>query len=53
MVKPPIAPRIEIDFKQLDDGRVVELVEDPADATKTKLAVFDNGKVYLANAVGS
>ena len=48
---PPITPRIEVDFKHLDDGRVVELVEDPADATKTKFAVFDGGKVYLTDAV--
>lgn len=48
---PPTTPRIEVDFKQLDDGRVVELIEDPADATKTKLAVFDSGKVYLTDAV--
>lgn len=47
----PVTPRIEIDFKQLDDGSVVELVEDPADATKTKLAVFDGRQVYLADEV--
>lgn len=54
VVQPPspsITPRIEVDFKYLDDGRVVELVEDPADATKTKLAVFDTGNVYLTDAV--
>jgi hypothetical protein len=34
----------EVDFRQLDDGRVVELVEDPAATTKTKLAVFASGK---------
>ncbi len=51
-VSPPSnAAHIEVDFKCLDDGRVVELVEDPADATKTKLAVFDGGKVYLAQSV--
>ncbi len=54
VVQPPspsITPRIEVDFKHLDDGRVVELVEDPADATKTKLAVFDSGKVFITDAV--
>jgi hypothetical protein len=54
VVQPPspsITPRVEVDFKHLDDGRVVELVEDPADATKTRLAVFDSGKVYLTDAV--
>jgi hypothetical protein len=54
VIPPPslsVTPRIEVDFKCLDDGRVVELVEDPADATKTKLAVFENGKVSLTDAV--
>ena len=38
VVQPPSpssTPRAEIDFKHLDDGRVVELVEDSADETKT------------------
>jgi hypothetical protein len=48
---PSATPRIEVDFKYLDDGRVVELVEDPDDATKTKLAVLDSGTVYLTDAV--
>jgi hypothetical protein len=48
---PSPVPRVEVDFKHLDDGRVVELVEDPADATKTKLAVLDGGKVCLTDAV--
>jgi hypothetical protein len=43
--------RVEIDFKYLDDGRVVELIQDPTDASKTKLAVFDSGKIYLADEV--
>jgi hypothetical protein len=50
-LSPTITPRIEVDFKHLDDGRVVELVEDPADPTKTKLAVFDTGKVFLTDSV--
>jgi hypothetical protein len=48
---PPITLHIEVDFKHLDDGRLVELVEGPADATKPELAVFDNRKVYLADTV--
>jgi hypothetical protein len=48
---PAINPRIATDFKHLDDGRVIELVEDPSDATKTKLAVFDRGKIYLTDSV--
>jgi hypothetical protein len=48
---PSITSRKEVDFKHLDDGRVIELVEDPADKTKTKFAVFDSGEVHLADAV--
>jgi hypothetical protein len=40
---------IEIDFLQLDDGSRLEVVEDPADATKTKLAVFDGEKLQLVS----
>jgi hypothetical protein len=43
--------RIEVDFKYLNDGRVIELVEDPTNPMKTKLAVFDGGKVDLADSV--
>ncbi len=51
--EPSIQPNsepIEIDFRQLDDGRRLELIEDPADPTKTKLAVFDGGEVQLVSA---
>lgn len=54
VVQPPapsITSHVEVEFKLLDDGRVVELVEDPADPSKTKLAVFDGGRVYLTDAV--
>ena len=54
VVQPPspsVTSPIKVDFKYLDDGRVVELVEDPSDATKSKLAVFDSGKVYLTDSV--
>jgi hypothetical protein len=40
---------IEIDFRQLDDGCRLEIVEDSADATKTKLAIFDGSKVQLVS----
>jgi len=40
---------IEIDFRQLDDERRLELIEDPTDPTKTKLAVFDGGEVQLVS----
>jgi len=47
----PSSPPIEIDFKQLGDGRLLELIEDPDDPTKTKLAVFDRSQVVLASEV--
>jgi hypothetical protein len=40
---------IEVDFRQLDDGHRLEIVEDPADPTKTKLAVFDGAAVQLVS----
>ena len=40
---------IEIDFRQLEDGCRLELIEDPADPTKTKLAVFDGKRSQLVS----
>ena len=40
---------IEIDFRQLENGRRLELIEDPTDPTKTKLAVFGGSKVQLVS----
>jgi hypothetical protein len=42
---------VEIDFAELSDGSLVELIEDPADATKTLLAVYRNQSVQYAPSV--
>jgi hypothetical protein len=46
-----ISVPIEIDFRELDNGRRLELIEDPEDSFKTLLAVFEGGKVHLASKV--
>src|SRR6266849_2625071 len=42
-------PVMEIDFAQLDDGSLLELVEDPRDATRTLLAIWKDGRVDYTN----
>lgn len=39
----------EIDFKELSDGTLLEMIEDPRDTTKTCFAVYSNKLVLLAN----
>jgi hypothetical protein len=43
----PLEPphNVVTDFAELDDGTLVELVEDPADANNTLFAVWKGGKV--------
>ena len=41
--------RVEVDFRELDDGSLVELVEDPEDPTRTRLAVWKDGEVQYRN----
>lgn len=36
---------VQIDFRELDDGSLVEVVEDPEDPTQTRLAVWKDGAV--------
>jgi hypothetical protein len=36
---------VEVDFCELTDGTVLEMIEDPDDATKSHLAVSKNGQV--------
>ena len=36
---------VEVDFRELADGTLVEMIEDPEDATKTLLAICKNGQV--------
>ena len=40
--QPPVR---EIDFTELEDGSLVELVEDPSDSDRTLLAVYKDGQV--------
>jgi hypothetical protein len=38
----------EVDFAKLEDGTLVEMIEDPADPTKSLLAVYKDGTVQYA-----
>lgn len=40
-----IAPQVETDFEELEDGSLLEMIEDPKDRSKTLFALFKNGKV--------
>lgn len=42
---------VEVDFAELSDGSLVEMIEDPADATKTRLAVWRNKSVRYTESV--
>jgi hypothetical protein len=44
-------PVVEVDFAELSDGALVEMIEDPADATKTLFAVYRNQSVDYAPSV--
>jgi hypothetical protein len=44
----PATQFVEIDFAELSDGSLVEMIQDPADPTKTLLAVYKDGKVQYA-----
>jgi hypothetical protein len=39
---------IEVDFRELADGTLLEMIEDPHDATKSLLAICKNGQVRYA-----
>ena len=43
--KHPTKPVVEIDFAELPDGSLVEMIEDPANPAKSLLAVYKNGNV--------
>ena len=43
-------PVVEIDFAELSDGSLVEMIEDPADATKTLFAVYRNQSADIPRA---
>jgi hypothetical protein len=38
---------IEVEFLELGDGRLVEMIEHPADPTKALLATWSNGQVFF------
>lgn len=44
-------PAVEIDFAELSDGSLAEMIENPADGTKTLLAVYRNGSVQYSERV--
>jgi hypothetical protein len=41
----------EIDFAELSDGSIVEIIEDPTDPTRTRFAIFKRGRVRFANRI--
>jgi hypothetical protein len=41
-------PEMEIDFAEMEDGSLAEMIEDPADPTKSLLAVYKDGTVQYA-----
>jgi len=50
LVAPPI---VETDFAQLEDGSIVELIEDPEMPSRTALAVYKDGEVRYMQKVQS
>jgi hypothetical protein len=39
---------VEVDFRELEDGRLVEMIENPDDETKSILAICKNGRIRYA-----
>jgi hypothetical protein len=50
LISPPI---VETDFVELEDGSLVEMIEDPDNPSKTKFAVFKAGEIKLIDQVES
>jgi hypothetical protein len=44
-------PEHEVDFAELDDGTLVEMIEDPNDAANSIFAIYKNGTVQYAPTV--
>jgi len=44
-------PEVPIDFAELEDGSLVEVVEDPADSNHTLFAICKRGRIRLAERV--
>jgi hypothetical protein len=49
--KPDDFPVRQIDFASLPDGTIIESIEDPADPTRTRFAVFKRRRVRIADRV--
>jgi hypothetical protein len=46
-----LLPQHEVDFAELGDGTLVEMIEDPNNAAKSLFAVYKNGSVHYAASV--
>lgn len=44
-------PEVQVDFAELENGSLVEVIEDPDDPNQTLLAVFKRGRIRLAGQV--
>jgi hypothetical protein len=44
-------PEVQIDFAELENGSLVEVVEDPNDPNHTLVAIFNHGHIRLAERV--
>ena len=44
-------PEVQIDFAELENGSLVEIVEDPTDPDHTLFAIFRRGRIRLAGRV--
>jgi hypothetical protein len=44
-------PEVQIDFAELENGSLLEIVEDPADPNHTLFAIFKRGRIRLAGSV--
>jgi len=44
-------PIVEIEFAELQDGSLVDVIQDPVDPSKSRLAVYNNGVVHLMDEV--
>lgn len=47
------APIADTDFAQLEDGSLIEMIEDPQNSSRTLFAIFKNGEVRMAHQVKS
>jgi len=44
-----VSRRVETDFAELDDGSLVEMIEDPDNSSRTLLAVYKDGEVRFTD----